>query len=230
MDVDSLCLQFSAAEEFLHQLPAEVFQTAQLIQLPAGSTVVGRYDRVEYAYFVLRGDLFVCNETQDGKISTWLTMQAPTIVSDLEILSEGEQYVANVIAASDCQLLRVPRAEFSAQLHRSNDFLWFVAGIVAKKTAMLCQNHSCAAFCSSLERTALFLLQYCARWPCAADGETVVHRTRPLIASEVGVSQKTLDRCLVRLREMDCLSIVRGKVHITAKQYAALLEEWGRGE
>ena len=50
---------------------------------------------------------------------------------------------------------------------------------------------------------------------------------RSRIASEVIISQKTLDRCLMRLRDDGYLSIVRGKVRISASQHQRLLDTWG---
>ena len=52
-------------------------------------------------------------------------------------------------------------------------------------------------------------------------------KTRSRIASEVIISQKTLDRCLMRLRDDGYLSIVRGKVRISASQHQRLLDTWG---
>ena len=139
---------------------------------------------------------------------------------------EENTYVANVAAATDCWALYVPLDLFVSALHRDISFLWLVASITAKKNYALSHMRGTSAFRSSTDKTALFLLQYCSARAPSPQQDTVIQRTRALIASEIMVSQKTLDRCIIRLREQDYLSIIHGKIHISYNQYQRLLSDF----
>ncbi len=227
MDITGYTAKSPAARALLQKLPPKLAEAVRLVRLPAGRIVVLRGEPVEWVYFVLEGELIVFHETVEGKFSTWLTMQAPTVISDLEVLSETEHYAANVSAATDCVALRCPVGAFTAALHQDINFLWAISTTVAKKNYTLVSNRGYSAFRSSLEKTALFLLYYSSLHPVKPGKELVVQRTRAQMSSEVVVSQKTLDRCLIRLRDDGYIAIQRGKVHISPEQMERLFLTWG---
>lgn len=133
MTLDNLCARYPALTAQFKQLPARLLEISDPVQLYPGQKVVVRDEPVEYAYYILSGELLVCNETMEGKFSTWMTMQAPTVISDLEILAGIGTYAASVSAAARCVALRSPAEEFTALLRSDVDFLWSVAAMVTQK-------------------------------------------------------------------------------------------------
>lgn len=174
----------------LETLPERLWEISVPVQFSPGQTVVLRDDAVEYAYYVLSGELLVCNKTSDGKFSTWMTMDAPTVISDLEILAGTDTYAASVSAASACIALRASAVEFASLMRSDADFLWSVARMVGQKNFLLSHSRGNAAFRSSLDKTALFLLQQCAFHPPAPNVDFILLKTRSRIASEIIISQK----------------------------------------
>lgn len=226
MDIGSLSPQDARLRPMLAQLPPALLACSRLVRIKAEQTLVLRNDPVEQVYYILEGELAVCNETSDGKFSVWLSMQAPTVISDLEILSETGYYAANVLTVTDCVALRCSVADFTPLLRGNREFLWNIATMVAKKNFLISHGRGNAAFRSSQEKTALYLLQYCANHPPRQGAPTVVLKTRPAIASEVIVSQKTLDRSLGKLEEDGYITIVKGKAHVSVEQYARLQSDF----
>lgn len=224
MDLNSLSPQDARLRPTLAQLPPQLLAASRLVRLSADQTVVMRNDAVEKVYYILEGELAVCNETSEGKFSVWLSMQAPTVISDLEILSETDFYAANVLTVTDCVALCCSVDDFRKLLHSDMDFMWKIATMVAKKNFLISHGRGNTAFRTSQEKAALFLLQYCAVHPPRPGAPTAVIKTRPAIASEVIVSQKTLDRSLNKLEEDGYIDIVKGKVHISVEQYKLLQE------
>ena len=54
--------------------------------------------------------------------------------------------------------------------------------------------------------------------------ETVkIRKTRPVIASEIGISIKTLNRSIEQLHKNNQISIERGKITINEKQFQQLI-------
>lgn len=222
MDLNSLSPQDARLRTTMAQLPPQLLAVSRLVRLSADQTVVLRNEAVEKVYYILEGELAVCNETSEGKFSVWLSMQAPTVISDLEILSETSFYAANVLTVTDCVALCCSVDDFRNLLHRDMDFMWKIATMVAKKNFLISHGRGNTAFRTSQEKAALYLLQYCAAHPPRPGAPTAVIKTRPAIASEVIVSQKTLDRSLNKLEEDGYIDIVKGKVHISAEQYELL--------
>ena len=90
--------------------------------------------------------------------------------------------------------------------------------VLAKKNYNLSVSRGHAAFRPNLEKTVIYLLQYCETAPHEPGSRYVVQKTRSEISSEAFFSPKTLERCLYRLREAGMLSIARGKICISEEQ------------
>lgn len=228
MELEQLAARSPKVGELLGRLPERLMEVSRLVTARAGQVFLLRGAAVEFGYLLLEGEMYVFNETPDGKASYWLTMHAPTSVSDIEVLSGQETYIANVSAVTDCALLQCPIGTFVDLLHRDIDFLWTISTMLARKNFDLSYGRGHAAFRSSLEKTMLYLLQYCAQYPPTELAPTVVHKTRSVMAGEIILSQKTVDRCLIQLQEEGYLTIVKGKVSISPEQYGALAAAWDR--
>lgn len=230
MDLSRFAQRNPKIAEFLSQIPAPLLEVGQLMTVAAGQAVVWQEDPVQFAYFLLAGELITFGETEDGKKSNFITLDTPNILSDLELLAHMPNYATNVMAGTSCTLLRCDAALMAHYLDRDLPFLRMTASLCCRKSYDSSYYQGKSAFRSSLDRAALYLLRYCSRHPAPAGQAIVVSKTRQAISSELIMSVKTVDRCLLRLQERGCLDIVRGKVHISPEQHRSLDHTWGKTE
>lgn len=230
MDLSRFALRDPAIADFLSKVPYALLDSGQLVNYSAGQVVVWQEDPVLYAYFLLVGELVTFGETEDGKKSNFILLDAPSILSDLELLAGISRYAAGVMAGTDCTVLRCAAPLTAKYLDTDLPFLRMTAALCNRKTYDSSYYRGKSAFRSSLDRAAIYLLRYCSLHLPAAEKSFVLPKTRQAISSELIMSVKTVDRCLLQLQDRDCLSIVHGKVHVNATQYQALLQEWGKSE
>jgi len=229
LDLSRFAQRDPKVAEFLSKIPSTLIDSGQLVNLTVGQVVVWQEDPVQYAYFLLAGELVTFGETEDGKKSSFLTLEAPSILSDLELLAGIPNYASSVMAGTDCTVLRCGAALVSRCLDSDLPFLRMTSALCNRKTYDSSFYRGKSAFRSSLDRAAIYLLRYCAQHPPETSRPTMVPKTRQAIASELIMSVKTVDRCLLRLQEMGCLTIVRGKVRVSPSQYELLVQTWGKG-
>ncbi len=230
MDLSRFAQRDPKIADFLSKIPPPLLDAGQLVTVAAGQAVVWQEDPVQSAYFLLAGELITFGETEDGKKSNFITLDCPNILSDLELLAHMPNYATNVMAGTACTLLRCDAALMVHYLDRDLPFLRMTASLCCRKSYDSSYYQGKSAFRSSLDRAALYLLRYCSRHSAPPGQDIVVSKTRQAISSELIMSVKTVDRCLLRLQERGCLDIVRGKVHIGSAQYEKLSDIWGRGE
>lgn len=209
-------------KEFLEIVPQDLTDRAFLCHYHAGGLICLRDTPVSYVHILLKGNAVTQNVTADGKVSGWISFSAPTFIGDLEVLSGEYRYAASVSAATDCLLAYWPASEFMDAAMENSSLLLLFARVLARKDYKISTNHGRIPFRSNLERTAMYLIQYCLGASSSVNGVYVVNMTRSQIAGNVFYSKKTLDRCLRRLQDKGALSIVRGKVHITGEQLELL--------
>ena len=230
MELKGFVCTDSTVNEILEKIPPALREAGQLITAPAGHVMVRQEESVRYAWFLLSGELVTFSETEEGKKSSFITMDAPSMLSDLELLAKVPTYASNVMANTNCTLLRCDAALVSEWLDRDLPFLRTVSAFCNRNTYDTSYYRGKSAFRSSLDKVAIYLLRYCSSTPPAAGRDTVVTKTRQTMSSELIMSAKTVDRCLQQLQDQECLSILRGKVHISAAQYRRLHEHWGRSD
>lgn len=230
MDLSRFAQRDPKIADFLSKIPADLLDAGQIINYTAGQVVVWQEDPVNYAYFLLTGELVTFGETEDGKKSQFITLDAPSMLSDLELLAGIPHYAASVMAGTDCTVLRCGASLVAGFLDTDLPFLRSIAALCNRKTYDSSYYRGKSAFRSSLDRAAIYLLRYCDGHFPVPGKNTVVSKTRQAISSELIMSVKTVDRCLLQLQEQGCLSIVHGKVHISVEQYKKLERTFEKGE
>lgn len=227
MELKGFVCSDSAVNNFMELVPPALREAGLLLNIPAGQVLVRQEEAVRYAWFLLSGELVTFSETEEGKKSSFITMDAPSMLSDLELLAKVPTYASNVMANTNCTLLRCDAALVSQWLDRDLPFLRMVSALCNRNTYDTSYYRGRSAFRSSLDKVAIYLLRYCSSAPPSPGRDTVVTKTRQTMSSELIMSAKTVDRCLQQLQEQDCLAILRGKVHISAERYQRLEQIWG---
>ncbi len=209
-------------EEFWKAGAGERRALASICRYKAGSTICLGEAPVKYVHLVLTGTVSAQNVTVTGKVSNWLHMPSPTFIGDLEVLAEHHCYATNVVTSGGCVLARWPVDQFMAAILEYPKLLLLLSRVLAKKNYGLSVSRGHAAFRPNLEKTVIYLLQYCETAPHESGSPYVVQKTRTEISSEAFFSLKTLERCLYRLRDAGMLSIAKGKVYISEEQLVLL--------
>lgn len=152
-------------DEFLKAVPEELMALASICRYKAGSTICLGESPVKYVHLVLTGTVSAQNVTVTGKVSNWLHMPSPTFIGDLEVLAEHHCYATNVVTSGGCVLARWPVDQFMAAILEYPKLLLLLSRVLAKKNYGLSVSRGHAAFRPNLEKTVIYLLQYCETAP-----------------------------------------------------------------
>lgn len=226
MEKAQLLRQYPQAAKVLSLLSEEALQQCVMQTYPKHHTIVYRDEAVKQLYLVLRGEITVSHENHDGKQTIWMIVRAPAFIGDLELLAQSSHYAANVTVRRECTVLWAPAAVFVRELQKNRDLLWYMANVIAQKTFLNSHNRGYALSCSSLEKTAIFLLQFCTLHPPTETHPTVLGLTRREIACEIAVSTKTLERCVTHMKQEGQITVTAGKITVSRAQYQRLRKQW----
>lgn len=165
MDLTSYRESSKKVAEFLSKVPPALLDSGTLVRVPAGQVVVRQEEPVKYAWFLLMGELLTFSETEDGKKSSFITLDAPSMLSDLELLADMPVYASNVMANSDCDMIRCDAELVTRWLDNDLPFLRMVSALCNRKTYDSSYYRGKSAFRSSLDKVAIYLLRYCSLTP-----------------------------------------------------------------
>lgn len=210
---------------FLASLPEKVLKEATVETISAGTTVVFKGEPVCYAYFILLGEMQVLNENDEGKPYYWLELRPFTVMSDLELLAESDIYAASVGTRVETTLLRVPAAVMRECMREDIVFFRRIVLCFSKNTYRNTFQREFTVYRSGYEKVAIFLASYCAAQP-ALGGDIAVELTRSELAARLGLSSKTVNRSIDRLKSEGTLTVEKRKIIITPSQCAQLFAQW----
>ena len=226
MKISKAGLMDSLVRKTLELLPPELVNDSVLVVYAPGEMITIKDAEIQFAYALLEGTADAFNETYDGKRSVWLELRPLSFLSDVEILAGRNRYITNVAAQTEVVMLKFKASLFREQLQKNNRFLWDVSSRIADNSCSIFLTHGITGFCSNLDKTALYLLRFCKAQPPAEGSPLVIRETRDQISCAALVSPRTLDRCLRQLKEEGFISLVHGKIQISAAQYQKLHDNW----
>lgn len=76
-----------------------------------------------------------------------------------------------------------------------------------------------------INKVIIYLIKYYQKTLKDTDNLIIVNRSRQIIASEIGISIKTVNRSVSSLKKMGLIDIENGKIKISEDQYMLLLNK-----
>lgn len=191
-----------------------------------GQTIMEKDEPTRYVYLLLLGDAVLFNEFEDGSYYSFAHLRTGRYLGDLEVLSGKEINVASVVAWQDSFALRFTIEDFKKCLDEDIVFLRSVAQVMAIGMYGSSYERGRNHYRHGTDKLIRFLIKYYEFYSVENDcPEVTVRRTRPEIASEIGVNIKTVDRSVKALRESGVIQMNHGKIRLDADAYAKLCKE-----
>ncbi len=209
--------------EFMDKIPKMLRNSDAIKVLPKGYTLLRKGDAVKYVYYICSGKVRVYDETADGLVERVVWVSSGEPVGEMEMLSEGNVVIYSAkVDEDDTQVIQISKNDFWSCLAGDNEFCMQIAICMAKKL-----NTAAMALCrhlnsDSLEMVAEYFLDIVGTQLLTC-GKAAIAMTRSEIADNCCISERTVNRCVQKLKVSGCLSIGRGKINISREQYAILL-------
>lgn len=211
-------------QELLVGMPEEIRTKIFLKKIPAGETVIRKGEKVRYAYILIGGELKVINEFENGRIYIFERIRPISFVSELEILAGELEYVSTVETVNNCKVLVISAKDFAKWIACDHAVLLRISKILAKKMYSTASKTGTANFLSGIHKVQDYIIKYYQEKKGNVD-VVLIDKKRQQIADEIGVSVKTINRCVDKLNNAGLIFVRKGKVYINKEQYATLLIE-----
>ena len=176
--------------------------------LAAGDVVVHRGDRVEHAYFPLRGAIAEIEEGLDGE-TVEVTVVGPEGVSGIEALLDKDDAPFTRVVDVPTVALAVPVGAVRAVRDRFPAVHELIHRYAAERLRAAGISIGCNARHPVGARLARWLLRMCDRV-----GMTDFELTHETIARMLGVQRPTVTRAIAHLEEEGAVDTARGSVRV----------------
>jgi CRP/FNR family transcriptional regulator, cyclic AMP receptor protein len=213
--------------DLIGNLPPKIRQKLVHKHVDSGELVVTKGEPADKIYILLKGSVRAINEFTNGQRYSFGRIDPPDFIGDLEFLAEAPFYATNIEARVPCTLVSMKVETLWEWIDFDPSLLRRLARDLAQKMYPTSNNSGIVKFLSSEQNLHLYLMQtYEAAYESKSTPENPlkINATRQRIADHIGMSIKTVNRCIKKLKENDLVNIKRGKLFLSTDQYIKLLE------
>ncbi len=206
----------------IENMPLEILERCVLITYNKGDIIFSKGDEAQYVYHVCGGRIGVFNEMSDGRAERVVWVMPYESIGEMEVLAGENHIVFSAKVYEDgTLLLRIMKEDYLDMLKKDRKYCFEAACTVAKKLYIASDTFCHRNTESALVRINRFLLDICRKL-IEREGLVVLRNSRSEIADNCGLSERTVNRCIKKLKEQNLLSICKGKIMISKEQYENL--------
>lgn len=226
MKLQELWKKYSPYNQFnISVLPEEIKKQGVRLTYEPHSVIISRGEFPRYIYFIESGIALGTRDYIDGNNYYYFRITSQTgSIGLLEILAHEPHTIATVVANTRVTVLRISSAIIYEYLMTHLDMLYNCAYIVAHDLYQRSGNDGRLYYQKGIDRVRYYLVQYYMLH--ASEGqELLIQADYQTIASNIGVSVRTVVRSIQKLKDLGEISSVKKKVYISKEQHQNMLAE-----
>jgi CRP/FNR family cyclic AMP-dependent transcriptional regulator len=223
MSVEKIIKENPYLKKLLETMPEDVKKRSILKEFYPTDILLKKDEEAKYVYLLYSGTLRVINEFPNGTVYGFAYIDSTEIIGALEILAEEKRIAATVEAVTHSIALRISKEDFIKWFESSIDFSMIMARMLAKKFYPTISKNGEVFMNSSMHSLASFIIRSVEK--NIKEGKIgIINKKRQYIADELGMSLRTVYRAIKKLKEDNLITIIKGKIHVSKKQYEKLTE------
>lgn len=208
---------FSIISEFLDEFGTElVFEP--------NSVIISRGDFPDYVYFIKAGTAIGLRDYEDGSDYNYFQVDKTNgNMGLLEILSRREQYIATITCLTKVTAVRIDSALIYRLIMSDLSLLRRCSVLLAEDLYSRSGNDGIFYQYRGIDRVRYYLIRYYEN-NSKGDGTEFIYIKDCYkdIASQIGVSIRTVGRSIQELKKLDEISSVNRKLMLSKQQYHKL--------
>lgn len=202
-------------------LPEAITQKDLVKHYKRGRRILKKGEPAKYVYYICSGKINVYNETADGNIGRVVCARPGETVGEMEILADEPITVFSASVHEDATVIRMQKQDFLNWMEGDPEFCMSIARVLAKKL-----SNAAYTFCEHATQSALSLVKDfivdSVQGALEEAKKAKVKNSRVEIADDCGISERTVNRCVGKLKEQGLISVEKGKITVTQIQFEHL--------
>lgn len=190
-------------------MPEKIWEECKMIRLRRGETLFQRADNVTHVYILCKGTAVISSEALSGNEMRVVFVGEGNTIGEMEALASETSMVYNARAYTSCDLIKLSVKSFLEWIDYDHSLCRIMATSLARKLHVASMEASEYTHYDAIVRIATLI---CSE-KCG-----LLDMTRQELAQTCGVSVRTINRCIKRLKAEGLVSIVRGKIFMSAEQ------------
>ena len=225
MTLEELIKTYPDVATYFEHMPEELKTRYTIKTFPPGTIIHQKDYPLDYFGIVCSGDHRVINEFENGNVFMIEKNEAIDFVGEVAILAEKERTSVSIETLTECVVFMISREDFEAWIAKDIHLLRLVAHKIAYKLYRSSYNRGARLFYPPTFLLLDYILKYAMAHKIEENGEIVLRKTREGIREELGMTVKTINRTITKLKEDGMIDTRKGKVVMSLEQYEKAREQ-----
>lgn len=225
MTLEELIKTYPDVETYFRYMPEELKTRYTIRTFPPGTIIHQKDYPLDYFGIVVSGNHRVINEFENGNVFMIEKNEAIDFVGEVAILAEKATTSVSIETLTECVMFMISRADFEMWIAQDIHLLRLVAHKIAYKLYRSSYNRGARLFYPPTFLFLDYLLKYASFHHIEEKDEIVLRKTREGIREELGMTVKTINRTIAKLKEDGLIDTRKGKVVMSLEQYKLAQEK-----
>ncbi|MEG1993807.1 MAG: Crp/Fnr family transcriptional regulator, partial [Oscillospiraceae bacterium] len=190
-----------------------------LITYPPNSIIHQKDTQLNSLGIVLKGTIKVISEFENGSVFMIERNDAICFIGEVTLLSGREKSSVAIECVAECVVAYISKNDFNYWIDNDNNFLKTLAKDISQKLYLASYDKGEYIFYPSKYTLLKFIKRTANELDIENSDAVKISKTRQEISEEIGITLKTLNRCISCLRDENVISIEKGKIKVTKEQY-----------
>ena len=211
-------------KELFKYVPEAVAKEIAYAEIKKDEYIIKAGEDCDTVYFLLKGDVKGVDYLQDGRIYSFLDFSRMYIVGDFELFSGEFKSIISVLAADECKVLKLSAKSYMRWIQCDENALMLRLEAILKVLIMETKGDRENMVRGCTERLVNYLVKYYEREYTSSYLNVKVDLTQTEIADRIGFNVRSVQRSINALEKDGLISIVKGKIVVSAEQCFMLKE------
>jgi len=219
MTFDEVLEKVPKLKDYLKNMPKELKNKFVVKVHPPGTIIHDQNTELNVFGIVASGEHRVINLFDNGNIFMIEKNEPIDFIGEVTILAGMPKTSVTIETITESIIMYIPRKDFEEWIKKDIHFLTLVSQKVALKLYRSSSNRGAKLFYPPHFLLLDYLLQFAQKEKIQKDRTIIIKKTREELYEEIGVSVKTINRTIPKLKEDGVISIVKGKISMSYEQY-----------
>lgn len=225
MNLNELLYKVPEMQTYIKNMPEEIKKKCIIKVIPSGQIIHQKNYELDYFAFICSGMHRVINEFENGNVYMIEKNEPIDFVGEVTILAGKEKTSVTLETVTECTLLQIPRKAFESWLEKDINLLSLIAKKVAFKLYRSSSENGTKLFYPPSFILLDYIIRYSEKHQINTKSFLSIPFTRQQLSEELGLSIKTLNRTIKKLKEDGIIQILKGKIYVDKSLYTLAKNE-----
>lgn len=219
MSLEELINEVPGLEEYFRHMPEELWNRYTIRVYPPGTIIHQKDFKLENFGIIAKGEHRVINEFENGNVFMIEKNEPIDFVGEVTILAGMEKTSVTIETLTETTVIYFSRKDFEDWISKDIDFLRLVSHKIAYKLYRSSYNRGARLFYPPNFILLDYVLKQAAFLHIESKGSIIISKTRQELYEECGITVKTINRTIKKLKEDGVISLNKGKISMNLEQY-----------